>query len=83
MADKKKGRKDIFLSKNLKDDFKSNAKDITALEAETALMCINWPGNKENKYKVEIAAKIAEIFLFWIEIFVFVDKISSTNIKHA
>ena len=81
-ADKKKEVKYIFLFSNLKDDLKSKASDIAALEAETALRLFRGP-KKENRYKVVIAAIIDDIFLFSREIFELVNKTSSTNRKHA
>ena len=51
-ADKKKENIYTFLFSNLKDDFKSNASDITALEAATVLIFCKGP-NTENKYKVD------------------------------
>ena len=81
-ADKKKENIYIFLFSHLNDDFKSNASDITEQEAATALRFCKGP-NTEHKYKVDMAATIAEIFLFCIEILGLYDKTSVTNIKHA
>ena len=81
-ADKKKENKYIFLFSYLKDDFKSKATDIAALEAETALRFCKGP-KKENRYKVDIAAIIDEFFLFSKEILELLNKTSLTNIKHA